>query len=189
MQAFTSISVSKLCYFHLPYLVNFVKNKYSVFSPKYLALPVLTKYFVKKNCLCPEEGLHFCYFNLTLGHFYTFNTWNSQKKLFHKVLDMVNIFHLQPSSSLLLSWGLSNLHFPATFFSPNFSWRSSEHEQKPKLVFVEAELHQKHLTNFKHFGSATYSIPQFHVGHRYHGIYYEHMNMLKIQSVWNLSDG
>ena len=31
------------------YLVNFVKNEYSVFSPKYLGLPVLTKYFVKKN--------------------------------------------------------------------------------------------------------------------------------------------
>ena len=32
--------------------------------------------------MCPEKGLHFRYFNLTLGHFYTFNTWNSQKKSF-----------------------------------------------------------------------------------------------------------
>ena len=52
------------------------------FRAKYLRLPVLTIYFVKKNCLCPEKGLHFRYFNLTLGHFYTFNAWNSQKRAF-----------------------------------------------------------------------------------------------------------
>ena len=45
------------------------KTNIKFFSPKYLGLPVLTKYFVKRNCLCPEEGLHFRYFNLTLGHF------------------------------------------------------------------------------------------------------------------------
>ena len=64
--------------------------------PKCLGLPVHTIYFVKQICLCPEEGLKFHYFNLTLGHFYTFNTWHSQNKYFHKVVDMVNIFHLQP---------------------------------------------------------------------------------------------
>ena len=31
--------------------------------------------------------------------------------------------------------------------------------------------------------------PQLHVGHIYSGIDYEHVNMLKIQNVWNLSDG
>ena len=51
------------------------------------------KIFYKNNFVC---GLHFCYFNLTLGHFDTFNTWNSHKKPFQKIVDMVNIFHLQP---------------------------------------------------------------------------------------------
>ena len=55
------------------------------FYPKHLGLPVLTKYFVKQICLCPEEGLNFHYFNLTLGHFYTFNTWHSQKSIFTKL--------------------------------------------------------------------------------------------------------
>ena len=35
------------------------------------------------------------------------------------------------------------------FFLPNFSWRRSEHEQKPKLVFAEAEKQQNHLTSSK----------------------------------------
>ena len=34
--------------------------------------------------MCPETGLNFYYFTLTLGHFYTYNTWNSQKKAFPK---------------------------------------------------------------------------------------------------------
>ena len=76
------------------------KTNIRFFPPKYLGLPVHTKYFVKKNCLFPQEGLHFRYFNLTLGHFYTFNTRNSQKKLFHIIVDMVNKFHLQPITVL-----------------------------------------------------------------------------------------
>ena len=62
------------------------KTNILFFSPKYLGLPVLTKYFVKKNSLCPEEGLNFCYFNLTLGHFFTFNTWHSQSCRYGKYL-------------------------------------------------------------------------------------------------------
>ena len=69
-----------------PIFGKFCKKKLIFcFSPKYTGLPVLTKYFVKKICLCPEEGLHFCYFKLTLGHFYTFNTWNSQKNISTKL--------------------------------------------------------------------------------------------------------
>ena len=37
------------------------KNNILFFPPKYLGLQVVTKYFVKKNCLCPEEGLNFQY--------------------------------------------------------------------------------------------------------------------------------
>ena len=55
-----------------------------IFSHKYLGLPVITKYVVKEIA-CPEEGPNFCYFNLTLVHFYTNNTWNSQKKSFEKL--------------------------------------------------------------------------------------------------------
>ena len=55
----------------------------SIFYPQYLGLPVLTKYFVTFFfSLSPVEGLHFCYCNLTVVHFYTYNTWESHKKNF-----------------------------------------------------------------------------------------------------------
>ena len=47
LQDCASISVSILCNFPLPCLVNFMNNLVFCFSPKYLGLPVLTKYFVK----------------------------------------------------------------------------------------------------------------------------------------------
>ena len=72
----------KTVQFSPPIIGKFCETNILFFSPRYLELAVLTKYFVKKNYLCPEKGLHFCYFTLTLGHFYTFNTWNSQKKAF-----------------------------------------------------------------------------------------------------------
>ena len=51
LQACASISVQKLCNFHLPYLVNFVRKKTNImfFSPKYLGLPFLIKYLVNKK--------------------------------------------------------------------------------------------------------------------------------------------
>ena len=67
LQACASISVSKLCNFHLPYLVNFVKNLYSVFSPKYLGLPVLTKYFVPKKLFVSWGRPSFLLFYLNFG--------------------------------------------------------------------------------------------------------------------------
>ena len=52
LQACTSISVSKLCNFHLPYLVTFVnKLAFWFFPPKYLGLPVLKKYLIKNFLL------------------------------------------------------------------------------------------------------------------------------------------
>ena len=57
-----------------PIFIQFCEKLVFCFSPKCLELPVLTKYFVNYFCLFPEEGLNFCYFNLTLGHFYTYNT-------------------------------------------------------------------------------------------------------------------
>ena len=64
-----------------PIFGKFCEKLILCFSPKYIGLPVLTKYIFLKQ-LCPEEGRNFCYSNLTLGHFYTFNTWNSHKKIF-----------------------------------------------------------------------------------------------------------
>ena len=82
---------------------------------------------------------------------------------------------------------------PFGLILPNFSWRRSEHEQKPKLVFVEAEQTHKYLTSFKHLNHQHDQMfkfnPQLFVSHRYHGIEYEHVIMLKIQKFWNLSDG
>ena len=69
IESSASISVSKLCNFHLPYLVTFVnKLVFSFFSPpKFLRLPVHTKYFVK-NCLFVSLGRpQFSLFYLNVG--------------------------------------------------------------------------------------------------------------------------
>ena len=134
MQACASISVSKLCNFHLPSLVTFVNKLFFCFVLKYLRLPVLKTYFVKKKfSFCPKVSLFFCYLTLTMSHSYTNNKWK------FIAVDMVNIFHLQPYSPLSLSWGMGNLHFPGNFCLPNFGLKCSDYEQKPKLVFVETE--------------------------------------------------
>ena len=85
LQACASISLSNLCTFHLPYLVTFVNKLFFCFVSKYLGLPVLTKYFVKIVCLSPEVGQKFCYFTLTFGHSYTYNTCKFTFKPFRKV--------------------------------------------------------------------------------------------------------
>ena len=64
LQAGASISVSKLDNFHLRYLVTFVNTLFFCFVPKYLGIPVLTKYFVK-ICLFVSWGrLNFLLFYL-----------------------------------------------------------------------------------------------------------------------------
>ena len=66
------------------------------FVPKYLGLPVHTKYCVK-NCLFVSWGRPECYFSFTLDHFYTYT-----------VLDMANIFHLQSHPcNCLGAWPIS----------------------------------------------------------------------------------
>ena len=50
-----------------PIFYQFCEKLIFCFPPKYLGLPVLTKYFVKK---------------IVCVHFYTCNTWHSQKKAF-----------------------------------------------------------------------------------------------------------
>ena len=112
LHACASISVAKLCNFPLPYLVYSMEKKIIFcFSPKYLGIPDLTKYVVKKNSLCPEEGLHFHYFNQTLGHFYTFN--KIHKKPFPKVVDMVNLtpISIRPQQQQLRAGAVKKLPF------------------------------------------------------------------------------
>ena len=71
---------------------TFVNTLFFCFVPKYLGIPVLTKYFFKKFSFWHEVGLNFCYFTLTFGHFYTQNTCTFSLKPFH----LANSFHLQP---------------------------------------------------------------------------------------------
>ena len=139
LQACASISVSKQCNFPIPCLVNFVNSLVFCYFPKYVGLPVLTKYFVK-NCLFvswrrpqlllfyPNFGplLHIKYVKIHKKAF-------SQSCRYGKHLSFETVFN-----SITVLWA-EQLAFPPTFCLPNFSWRSSKHEQKPKLVFVEAE--------------------------------------------------
>ena len=67
MQACASISVSKLCNFPIPCLVNCVNNLVFCFSPKYLGLPVLTKYFVKNSLFVSWGKPQFSLFYPNIG--------------------------------------------------------------------------------------------------------------------------
>ena len=65
--------------------------------------------------MCPEKGLHFRYFNLSLGHFYTLNTWNSQKKLLHIVL-YGKYLSFAPLVTPITVLGAEQFAFPWNFF-------------------------------------------------------------------------
>ena len=109
------------------------KTLSSCFVPKYLRVPFLKKYFVNWFFFCPELILNFIFFTFTLGHSYTYNKCKFTFKTFHKIVYMVNIFHLTPVTRTTVFW-VEQFAFPCNVFCllPNFSWRSSEHEQKPK---------------------------------------------------------
>ena len=102
-QACASISVSKLCNFHLPYLVTFLNKLFCFdnfceyiilfcFVPEDLGFPVLAFFF---NCFFFVLRT-LIFLTLFLGYSYTYNVWKFTLKSFHKVVCKVNIFHLQP---------------------------------------------------------------------------------------------
>ena len=65
--------------------------------------------------------------------------------------------------------------------SRNQNWSLLRQNNSKSIWRVSTFLDLKHIQMFK-FN------PQLRVGHRYHVIDYEHVNMLKIQGVWNSSD-
>ena len=141
LQAGVSIWVSKLYNFHLPYLVTFVNTLLFFFFPTYLGIPVLTKYFVKNNLFVSWGRPKFVLFYLNF------------RPLLHPKYIKIVIKAFPQSCRYGKYFLFSILDTPVTvlraeqfvflckvfFLLPNFSWKSYEHEQKPKLVFVEAE--------------------------------------------------
>ena len=83
LQACASISVSKLCNFPLPCLVNFVNNLvFCFFPPKYLGLQVLTKYFVKHCLFLSWERPQFSLFYPNFGPLLHLQYMKIHKKAF-----------------------------------------------------------------------------------------------------------
>ena len=66
--------------------------------------------------------------------------------------------------------------------SRNQNWSSLRQNNSKSNWQVSNILDLQHVHRFK-FN------PYLPVGHRYHGIDYEYVNMLRIQNVWNSSDG
>ena len=64
----------------------------------------------------------------------------------------------------------------------NQNWSLLRQINSKSIWQISNTLDFQHVHMFK-FNS------QIRVGHMHHGIEYDHVNMLKIQSVWNLSDG
>ena len=154
-----------------PHIESFLKEFFSsCFVPKYLGLTVLPFFFFMFVCVLSSASIFFL-FTVTLSHSYTYNKLKFTLKPFYKNVDTENIF-----------------------FFWNFSWSSSEHEQKAKLVFFEAEYDQKYLRSFKFFGCFIYSQktktnPGFVLATGIQGLSSFHVNMLKIGQTWNSSDG
>ena len=140
LQACASISVSKLYNFPLQCLGNFVNNLVLSLFPKYLGLPVLTKYFVKIVCLCPEEGLNFRYVTLTLGHFDTYNAYKFTKKAFPESCRLGKYLSFATLVDPITVLGAEQFSFPCYFFFCQTSAKEVlSMSRKPKLVFVETE--------------------------------------------------
>ena len=84
--------------------------------------------------LCLKHSLNFCFY----PNFHPFYTKKNIKKIrlhpFHKSLDKKKwICHLSHLCNCLGDWEIS---VSLLNNSTNWSWSSSEHEQKPKLVFL-----------------------------------------------------
>ena len=123
LQDCASNSVSKLYNFPLTYLVTFVNKLVFCFFPKHLGLPVLIKYFVKILCLCLEVGLDFCYFTLTLGHFYTYNIWKIHVDAFPQSCRCGNYLSFVTLVTPITVLRAEQFAFPCKFF---FCWTLAE---------------------------------------------------------------
>ena len=82
MQACASISVSILCNFPRPCLVNSVNNLVFCFSLKYLGLPALTKYFAKHYLFLSWGRPQFSLFYPNFGPFLHLQYIKIHKKTF-----------------------------------------------------------------------------------------------------------
>ena len=82
LQACASISVSILCNFPLPCLFNFVKKLLFCFSPKYLRLPVLAKYFSKNYLFLSWGRPQFSLFHPNFGPLLQLQYMKIHKKAF-----------------------------------------------------------------------------------------------------------
>ena len=120
LQACASISVSKLCNFPLPCLVNFVNIYYSVCFPKYLRLPVLTKYFVK-NCLFVSWGRpQFSLLYLNIGPLLHLQYTKIHKKAFSQSYRYGKYLSFAALVTPITFLGAEQFVFPCTLFFAEF---------------------------------------------------------------------
>ena len=123
-----------------PIFGHFCEYIILLFCPLYLGIPVLTKYFVKIYLFVSWGRPQFLLFYLNI------------RPLLHPKYMTIFIKAFPQSFRYCKYLSFATLDTPVTVLGavqlvfsckekipPNFSWRSSEHEQKPKLVFVEAE--------------------------------------------------
>ena len=171
----------------------FLNTLFFCFVPKYLGIPVLTKYFATIWLFLswgrPPFLLFYPNFRPFLHPKYIKNLIKAflQNCRYGKYLSFATLH------TTVTELGLSNLYFPATFFffqtsfeevlsmSRNQNWYLLRQNKSKSIWQISNTLDLQHVHMFK-FN------PQLRVGHMYHGIKYKHVNMLKIQSVWNLSD-
>ena len=93
--------------------------------------------FCKKNvCLCPEEGLNVLLCYLRFGPLLHLQYMQIHIEAFPQNCRHGKYLSCATLVTPINVLGAEQFAFPCQVF---FRQRSSEHEQKPKLVFVEAE--------------------------------------------------
>ena len=115
MQACTSISVSILCNFPLPCLVNFVNNLVFCFSPKYLGLPVLTKYLAKNYLFLSWGRPQFSLFYPNFGLLLHLQYMTIHKKPFPQCCRYGKYFSFATLFTPLTVFGAEQFAFPYKF--------------------------------------------------------------------------
>ena len=166
--------VSKPCSFHPLYWVTLKICFYSFVS---LIPRIASSYkILVKNCLFVFwDKLQFLLFQLNFGQ--------------HIQYIKIHIKIFPESYRYVKYFSFTNCTTCTTCFG---GWAISI-SCKIKLVFLKQNKAKsiwqfKNILDLQHVHMFIFN-PQLHVGHRYSGIEYEHVNMLEIQNVWNSSDG
>ena len=133
-------------------------SSFSILFFFYLGLPVLTKYFVIFNCLCPEEGLNFCFVYLYFGPLLHLQYMNIHIQNFSKSCRYGKYYSFETLITHVTVLGAEKFLFPCkSFFFAELQlkmfWPLAETKNTLCLGDRVSQERKYYLTSFKEIGS------------------------------------